>query len=505
MKKRVSTALTWAILLSLLASCDAGEPAESDTTPTETTPAVMEEVETEAPDTRVRDDLPADLDLGGATVSFLYREEVAGEFCSEDIVGEIVNDALFNSHLAVESRLNADINEILMLGHNVDVRATYMNNIRQSINAQDGLYDWVDLMIGNSTVLMGEGMFRNIADNPYIDPAKPWYLAGTMEQTAIDGKLYFISGDASLGYLKSTYCMYYNMTVAEDYQVGDLYELVHAGEWTVDKVREIAALAKNDTDGSGTYDLNDDLGFVLHDFYQFIGFLGSCNASLYTKNTDGVWEFSFGSDRDVSIADTLYRFCHETDGVYMSKNTELGDPTEYMSISNKFVAGDILLISAEMDDITVKLRDIQDPYGVLPYPKYSVDQADYTNIARSIQNAFSMPVTCANPDNAGAVLEALSCENYNTVLPAYFETAMKTKYSENNETAKMFDLVKNSTNLTFWYTYNNALGDPVNKIYFPATITAKSDGTLASLIAANKTSLATAVEEYQAKVAELDG
>ena len=79
-------------------------------------------------------------------------------------------------------------------------------------------------------------------------------------------------------------------------------------------------------------------------------------------------------------------------------------------------------MTAEMDDSVAQLRNMKDDYGILPYPKY--DESDeYRSSARNIHNAFSMPVTTSHEDIAVAVLEALSSEKYETVLPAYFETA----------------------------------------------------------------------------------
>ena len=40
------------------------------------------------------DDLPEDLDFGGGTVTFLYREEKADEFYSDASDGDVLNDAL---------------------------------------------------------------------------------------------------------------------------------------------------------------------------------------------------------------------------------------------------------------------------------------------------------------------------------------------------------------------------------------------------------------------------
>ena len=71
-----------------------------------------------------------------------------------------------------------------------------MNHITSTILAGDSEYDFGDLMIGNSPVLMQQGIFLDLAQNKYIDLDKPYYLGGLMDQGAIDGKLFFVSGDA---------------------------------------------------------------------------------------------------------------------------------------------------------------------------------------------------------------------------------------------------------------------------------------------------------------------
>lgn len=97
-------------------------------------------------------------------------------------------------------------------------------------------------------------------------------------------------------------------------------------------------------------------------------------------------------------------------------------------------------MTAEIDDSVSQLRDMKDAYGILPYPKADENQKEYVSSARNTHNAFSMPITCEDPDMAGAVLEALSSSNHDTVLPAYFETALKKKYARcPDDSARMYE------------------------------------------------------------------
>jgi len=481
------------LALLILVSCREQESQQSAVSdvPTET-----------VTESTVLDDL-GDLDLDGAKVTFLYREEVSGEFYAEELDGELVNDTLYNNRTAVETRLNADIEVILMPGHYLEARDPYMNEIKNSVSAGDDLYDWVDLMIGNSTVMMQNGIFADIAANEYIDLDKPYYLRGMMDNVAINNRLYFISGDASLGYLKCLFCLYYNTTLAENYHIENLYEVVDKGEWTVERLAKTARTACSDIDGNGMYNEKDILGFVFHDTNHPKGFITSCGTYMYEKDSDGNWRYIFGSERDADLCDALYRLKNETDGVFYCNTTDAVRGEEYDMLTAKFVAGEILLITSEMDDINSRFRAIKDKYGILPYPKYDEMQERYYSCSRNTHNAFSMPITCSDMAAAGAVLEALSAANHSSLIPAYFETTMKVKYAMDSDSARMYDLIRESAVLTFWYTYNNAIGSP-EAVFFDCSFRAKSAGQMSSVVRANQKRLETALEKYLEKIVGIE-
>ncbi len=483
-KQLIATALLASSLLTL--SCGGGSQTTTDTT------ASGDDTTTAAPEDKYLDDLPDDLNLEGKTVTFLYRNEIASEFYIESSTGDIVDDAIYDSWRSVEERLNVDIVAALMDGHVTAARDTYMNHITSTILAGDSEYDFVDLMIGNAPIRAREGIFLDLASNKYIDLSKPYYLANMVDTVGIDGKLYLISGDASLGYMKTAFCMYFNQRVADDYNLPNLYELVDNGEWTLDKVAEIATVAAQDLNGDGKYDLNDKLGFVVHDNNHPKGFFMSTSTEMYKSENDKL-VYSYGTERDVAVADAVHKLIFATDGSYFPRvtNAVLEQQGTYNEVTGKFAAGDILLMTAELDDSVAGLRDMKDTYGILPYPKYDVED-DYRATARNTHNSFSMTATCADPDAAGAVLEALSSSNHETVLPAYFEIALKTKYSRDNDSARMYDLIREKMELDFIYVYNNAIGKP-ESVFLQAI---ESESSLASKVASNKTRLQTEVDKY---------
>ncbi len=493
MKKSTLLILLAMLMLSTV-SCGEDSPASTDND-------TEKSADTTAAETEVQyaDNLPAGLNYNGETVRFLYREEVADEFYVEKEDGDIVHDAIFQSMRAVEERLNVNIEVELRAGHLVGARETYMNHITNAVMAGDTTYDWVDLMIGNSPLRAQEGIFLNLLENPMIDLDQPWYIPDLADTVSILDQLYFVSGDASLGYLKCAFSMYYNQDLGKTYGIEDLYTVVEEGKWTIDKLMEVAKITASDLNNDGKFNMDDQLGYVSHDSNHPKGFMYSMNAPVFSKQSDGNWLFDYGSEHDFNVAEKCYELKSNTDGVYFFNSTNAVEASidEYNQISSKFCNDEIFIISAEMDDVVSQFRSMKSSYGILPYPKYDEAQESYYTASRNTHNAFSMPTTCANPEMAGAVLEALSASNYEKVLPTYFEVALKTKYAADNQTAKIFDIIHDSMVLDFGYVYGNALSGVTDAMVGAIFSSTKS---LASQIKSNEKKAVNAYENYVKKI-----
>ena len=85
------------------------------------------------------------------------------------------------------------------------------------------------------------------------------------------------------------------------------------------------------------------------------------------------------------------------------------------------------------------------------------------------------------------------------MLPAYLEGALKTKYARDDDTARMYDLIRASTRLTFAYTYNNAIGTPIG-----AFVGATQSNNLASQVASKKSAVDTSLASYYEEMRKLD-
>ena len=102
---------------------------------------------------------------------------------------------------------------------------------------------------------------------------------------------------------------------------------------------------------------------------------------------------------------------------------------------------------------------------------------------------------------AAATLEALAYEGYATVAPAYYEVALKIKYSRSDESAQMFDLIRENVVFDFGALYGGALGIPFNAI---KNFIAANNTNWSSYYASNETAAQTAIDNFVEDILALD-
>lgn len=97
--------------------------------------------------------------------------------------------------------------------------------------------------------------------------------------------------------------------------------------------------------------------------------------------------------------------------------------------------------------------DVVNDYGILPMPKLNERQKDY--ISGSTDRPYAVPVTAQNDERLGIIIEAMSAEGYKQVRPAFFEIALKSKYTFDADSAEMLEIIGNTIVRDFSYIYSN--------------------------------------------------
>ncbi len=398
------------------------------------------------------DALPA-LDYGGEDFTVFvedYGGYSAADFFVSEATGDIVDDAVWDRNRAVSERLNINLLWDSMT-HYWDDRATYTTHVKSSVMAGDGAYDLLAGLGYFVPNFITDGILLDLSGLPYIDIDKPWWSRAFMETATVDGKYHFATGDISLGYIKNMFCIFYNLGLASSLDIENAYDLVKDGKWTVDKLTEIIKGTYNDLNGNGKKDAEDRFGLLVNHGNHIHGFTEALGID-YITFASGEPKFIFDNEHNFEVMEDLHELFWKNEDAFFDKKGEA--ETAFESIFRN----ENIVFATGWFMHTDAFRDLEWDFGVLPYPKWEETEESYKTSLLTSYSVVAIPTDCQNTERAAAVCEALGSESYRTVTPAYFETALKVKYSRDNESAQMFDIIRAGVDFDFAFIYTMPLG-----------------------------------------------
>ncbi len=452
-KKCTALLLLLTSIISAFSCGDTVSDPETVTTKAQTSDTVEDE------DDSIKCELPS-LDYNNADVT-IFVEDYGGtcgpEFYAEEITGDIVNDAVYKRNQTISDQLHINL-QYELFEHAWNDRDNFTTKLRTSVLAQDGSYD---IIAGTGYFMpnfLSDGLFTDMSELPYIDIDKPWWSKKFMEVSSIDGKYYFVTGDACLGLIRNMYCIFENLDLAEAANVENLYDVVRDGKWTLDKMNEVASSLYRDLNGNTQIDKDDQFGLLLDGGNHITGFFESIGIDIIDFSS-GEPEFIYDNEHNINAVEKLTNIVMNTEGIFFDKqaNDEVADESIFKN-------GNVLLSTGWLTH-TESFRNLNFTYGVLPYPKY--DEADeYRTTVFPCYSILTIPVDSLDKERAAAVCEALAYESWKNVTPAYFETALKVKYANDNDSAQMFDIIRDSVSFDFGYIYTLPLDGINNYLKF---------------------------------------
>jgi len=502
MKKRVLTLVLAIIMLvsTLLVSCSDSESGQNigsneDTAAANTASDTESDIAASEAAADVNDRASAvsalddSLDFGGMTINVGY---ITNPRYATDIIGaddgDIINTAVYERNLAVEEQLNIKFNPI-----GIDEKSSNAaEKFKTAVISGDDAYD---INTGHQSSIINmlfDGLYTNMADDEYISFDSPWWATEYMKETVIgEDRIFFLFGDISLMMLKSAGCVYFNKALFEDYfkSSKELYTEVFDGAWTMDKMYEYTSMAYTDLNGSGTPDNGDLYGMMATSVKNVEHFQYDADIRTTARDNEGVPYFILNNERTVSFAEKLYNLYYNNPGAKIHTS----DSSLDTDILNAF-KGDLLMFNPSWFYTAELLRDMDSDFGIIPYPKLNEEQDEYKTLVHNGSTTFCVPVTISYEklEIIGAVLEAMAFESYKKVTPAYFEVAMKQKYSRDDTSSQLLDMIYSSMYTDFGYCYNASL----NYIGHLRPLAQSKTADFASFYASKEAGAIIALEEF---------
>ncbi|MBE6651401.1 MAG: hypothetical protein E7613_08840 [Ruminococcaceae bacterium] len=455
MKKIVSLILVFAMLLSCIALVACTDSEETKTKNKQNTQDQddlakrAEEGDIFAERALVDDGLD-DYDFGGKTLRVVCHNDGYEVFAAEEEInkGDLIKDAKANRNKAVEDKLNINIE----LTYNAGI-TELQEYVSKTILSGVDEFDLIVNHILTAGGMVTKNLFLNWYDIPKVDFSKPWWAASTASELTYDGKCILAISDINATSITSTCVIAFNKNLAASYDMGNLYDVVLNGEWTYDYMYNLIKDIYVDSDGSGTKTSGDFYGGAFGIGDTTNAWLWAFDNPVVTKNEEGVPAFSIKSDKINNIMQTLFDFYYNTPGIGNNKEMEGFDSLK-MFTNKQCIMTPIVLGTVTGE----QLRNFEDDYGILPYPKWDEYQNDYHSHVYGESTACAVPKTAKDLEFIGVCTEALSYESWKTVTPTIYETALKTRYLRDSESKEVLDIVLDQRYFDFGFVYDNWQG-----------------------------------------------
>ena len=420
----------------ILSACDGGDtgttanddPTAADPSDTGGTTAEAEEVD---PRQAILDmwSYP-DVDFDGHDFRVMIRgqrcEWDSQDIVAEELTGAVVNDAVFNRNAEVEDALNITITGVWVPEYQM------RDQLRRSVAAGDGSFDAVMMNFESLTNAMQQGMLVQLDDLNGIDLSFPWWDQSLLRETSVMNRNFFATGDITIKTNDGTWTMMFNKQMAQDFSLPNIYDIVRAGEWTVEKMLELGRGVSMDLDGSGVMTNADRYAFTTTiDTVQ--GLFFSMGNRITRKDALDLPTFALYGDHLMRSLDMIFEIMTGADHFTL-------EALPY-AVQMAFEE-DRALFLAEVMQLVIRLRQMETDFGVIPMPKFDRYQERYlTTIHHWASAAVAIPQGVADEERSATVIEALAYGGFKFIRPAYYDTALVGQLIRDYESEEMLDII----------------------------------------------------------------
>lgn len=376
-------------------------------------------------------------DLGGKTIKVLNIAKTQYDMICciqpDEILGETVNDAIFNRNAYVKNKLNFELEE-----ENEPTLYEMGSRLEKIVMSDDDEYSVVYMPSYLTTSGLSNGYYTCLDELENLHLDEKWWDQLVLCDTSLFGKHYLASSAAHLMGYDGLWCMYFNESMMDDLGLEYPYELVREGKWTLDRLSEYCAAAANLNGDESFSKTNRNCVFGMSSFYNSVmKFVFGMGGNYIGKDKDDAPVFEADSRHFMEVCEKLAGF-FSRDGEYCAADDDRTPESAYTTLFREqrafFLGGEVKNAQG--------FRDLDWQFGVVPFPKYDETQETYRSTPLHQCAVFTIPVSSKNTEEAALVFDALSYESDAKVLDLYFGVMVEQKGLRNQDSIDMLNIIK---------------------------------------------------------------
>ncbi len=291
----------------------------------------------------------------------------------------------------------------------------------------------------------------NLYELPYLNFDQPWWAESTVRDLTVNDQCFVAVGDLNLSALEKTYCTFYNKTLGAKYDLPDMFEIVNDGKYTFDFVLSVAKDIFTDLNGDNQPDNDDAYGYCSDSMSDLNTYLWAFDNPIFRKSGDEM-EFAFTGEKMNKIIVTLCEAFNNYNGIRQGGSGNWNYGVSQFAQSKTVFANGIIGRAGST------LREMEDDYSILPYPKWDEAQTEYHTMVDGSHKTQSVPVTVTDYEKLSVIIEALNAESYKQVTPSVYNDVIKEKGTRDTESVEMLDRIVASRYFDFGYVYDGWKG-----------------------------------------------
>mgnify|MGYP003307488732 CR=1 FL=1 len=416
-----------------------------------------------------------------------FPEHFYYEIYGEEGSNEKLDTLVYNRNRLLESRFGI---RIATEGGIADTAGVgHYQYVQLALNSGDVTFDAAAMISGQGGKLIfgnGGNLLDFRSEIPYVKDSikagNEWWPTDINIASTVMGRQFVAVSDFCITAMEMTYAVIFNKNLAKTENVANnldpstysinatLYDVVNKNDWTLENMKTIVkGFYKNNPTSGNTSgrDVEDRFGLVgvgITDGDAWAYSLGYNYIINDGVSAPSVWEWD-GTQYD---AITSLRELYQSVGTWnQSVGSSLGDyraRAAFFAQENRVLFQLNNLESLKLDVI----HNMEQDFGVLPYPKYNQSQAKHLTGSLDHYSVLAVPYTTAWDSErlrlTGAMLEALSAENCNSVKDPYYDEIVTHHNVTDGDSVEMINMIMDGRVYDLgMYHYNDLVFDATSE------------------------------------------
>ncbi|MBP5230766.1 MAG: extracellular solute-binding protein [Clostridia bacterium] len=502
-----SLCLLMALLIAVLAAACTETPTQTSSEPEPVSGPESQPQESSEETHELFYNLPTDKYYEGETVTFLVVGDYAEAYKSQEVMPqessyEVLQKNIKDRNDLVTEKFGATIDEFRTASG-----ADMLDKVRNGSLSGVSEFDIIMPYMYDAATLAMEGYFMDLNTLPNVHLSESYYDQNSVEGFSIRGKNYFVSGDLCLLDYACTHALVFNKDMIKEHDLESPYDLVENKQWTLDKMQEMAHGVASDNDGTPGMSYTDTYGFLVNQNFATSMFVG-CGFRLTEKDANDEPVVALGKESAATAFQKIYDLVNDDTSV--GRIDDLSGPYYTSASANgkicwvaatESVANKKALFRAVAIIDVFDLGEYECNFGLLPTPMYNTNQDKYLcRVSTICSSCVAIPTTARDPEMSSIILDAIMQASTESSKKAYFQTILKERKIQDNESEKMLDYIFSGRVYDLAYLYDwggsgTLLSGFMNTIAFSDSNTYVS--TWDSIKAATEASIAETVQAYR--------